>query len=81
MFTSILQALISVILCPGEWKFTGLLFSIPHTKTSQISYYFLFFLYTEIGMQTTEIHTPQLFLVIIVVQIFVEAALGFLLLI
>ena len=32
-------------------------------------------------MQTTEIHSPQLFLVIIVVQLFVEAALGFLLLI
>ena len=45
MFTSILQALISMILCPGGWKFTGLLFSIPHTKTSQISYYFLLFLH------------------------------------
>ena len=40
-----------------------------------------FYFYTEIGMQTTEIHSPQLFLVIIVVQLFVEAALGFLLLI
>ena len=80
MFTSILQALISKILCPGGWKFTGHLFSIPYKKLHKYPSIFFYF-YTEIGMQTTEIHSPQLFLVIIVVQLFVEAALGFLLLI